>query len=364
MGDIRGLAESIAKFGLFHPVVIDSEDRLIAGRRRIEACKTLQWTSVPVTVVNIESILYGEREENAMRKDFVLSERVAIADAVAAYERKAARQREAKYRGRPSKDEAKKGGKLPPNSKGKSRDKAAQAAGSSYKTLDPARAVVEAAKAEPDKYQALQEEMDRTGKANGAYKKLNTWKQAEQIASEPPPLPGGPFRIFVIDPPWTYENRAGDTSHRAANPYPSMTIDEIKALPIGRDVGGKKDLACDDAVLWLWTTNAHLPVAFEILEEWKLTYKTMLTWVKDRMGVGDWLRGQTEHCLLAVRGKPPWNLTNQTTFLEGEVRDHSRKPEEFYKMVEALCPGSKLDMFGRAQRDGWAIFGNDTSRFS
>jgi N6-adenosine-specific RNA methylase IME4 len=176
-------------------------------------------------------------------------------------------------------------------------------------------------------------------------------------------VPTGPINVIVIDPPWTYDNRAGDATHRAANPYPSMTIDEIKALPIGRDVGGKKDLACDDAVVWLWTTNAHLRWAFEILDEWGFAYKTMLTWVKDRMGTGDWLRGQTEHCLLSVRGKPAWNLTNQTTVVEGAMREHSRKPEEFYRLVESLCPGSKLDMFGRTQRDGWTVHGNETSKF-
>jgi N6-adenosine-specific RNA methylase IME4 len=184
------------------------------------------------------------------------------------------------------------------------------------------------------------------------------------LSNAPAPLPTGPFNVVVVDPPWTYDKRAGDVTHRAVCPYPSMTIDEIKALPIGRDVEGESDLACDDAVVWLWTTNAHLRWAFEILDEWGFAYKTMLTWVKDRMGVGDWLRGRTEHCLLAVRGKPLWNLTNQTTVVEGAMREHSRKPEEFYKLVEGLCPGSKLDMFGRTQRDGWTVHGNEASKFS
>jgi N6-adenosine-specific RNA methylase IME4 len=82
------------------------------------------------------------------------------------------------------------------------------------------------------------------------------------------------------------------------------------------------------------------------------------------MGTGDWLRGQTEHCLLAVRGSPTVTLTNQATALHGLVREHSRKPDEFYVMVEALCPGSKLELFARTERPGWAAYGHETKLFA
>ena len=131
-----------------------------------------------------------------------------------------------------------------------------------------------------------------------------------------------------------------------------MTAEEIAALPIA-------DRATDDAMLWLWTTNSHLPEAWAIIEAWGFTYKTMLTWAKNRMGTGDWLRGQTEHCLLCVRGKPTINLTNQTTLLHATLRQHSKKPNEFYAMVEALCPGSKLELFQRTPREGWTGHGNE-----
>ena len=73
------------------------------------------------------------------------------------------------------------------------------------------------------------------------------------------------------------------------------------------------------------------------------------------MGTGDWLRGQSEHCLLCVRGRPVVNLTNQTTIIHGAVRDHSRKPDEFYRMVEFLCPGAKVELFAREKRLGWQM---------
>lgn len=80
--------------------------------------------------------------------------------------------------------------------------------------------------------------------------------------------------------------------------------------------------------------------------------------------MGDWLRGKTEHAILAVRGRPLVTLTNQTTAFTAPVREHSRKPDEFYALVEALCPGSKLEMFAREAREGWAAWGAEADKFT
>jgi hypothetical protein len=81
------------------------------------------------------------------------------------------------------------------------------------------------------------------------------------------------------------------------------------------------------------------------------------------MGTGDWLRGRTEHCLMAVRGRPTVTLTNHTTLIEGPLREHSRKPSSFFQLVESLCPGSKLEMFAREERDGWTAWGDEKDKF-
>lgn len=179
---------------------------------------------------------------------------------------------------------------------------------------------------------------------------------AEELNAKPLPETTGRFNVIVIDPPWQYEKRAADTTHRGRNPYPDMAISAIKALPVG-------DRAEDDCVLWLWTTNAFMREAYECLDAWGFTAKTILTWVKDRMGTGDWLRGKTEHCLMAVRGKPVVQLTNQTTALEAPLREHSRKPDEFFALVESLCPGTRLEMFAREGRDGWQAWGAEKEKF-
>ncbi|MGA2436845.1 MAG: MT-A70 family methyltransferase, partial [Bryobacteraceae bacterium] len=159
-----------------------------------------------------------------------------------------------------------------------------------------------------------------------------------------------PFQVVVADPPWQY-----DTGNSL--PYPTMPIEEIKAMPV-------KEIADENAILWLWTTNAHLPVAFDVVTAWGFEYKTLLTWVKDRMGTGEWLRGQTEHCLLAARGKPVFLHGSHATVLQAVRREHSRKPEEFYAVVEATCPGSKVELFARQKRLGWQLFGDQVGLYA
>jgi N6-adenosine-specific RNA methylase IME4 len=361
LGDVQALARSIATVGLLHPLVIAPDGYLIAGRRRLEAVKRLGWHEVPARVIDIVDIVRGEHDENVMRQDFLPSEVVAIARALEPSVRQAAKERQRATQlagttrdGKPIIGE----GKLPPpNGRGKTRDVIAAHVGISGRTLEKAATVIAAAEREPDKFAPLVAEMDRTRRVNGVYRKLVTLQQAEIITREPPPLPVGPFRVIAADPPWEYEKRLADSTHRGTLPYPSMTLDEIKALPIHR-------LAADDAVLWLWTTNAHMRVAFDVVAAWGFAHKTILTWVKQRMGVGDWLRGQTEHCILAVRGRPVITLMNQTTVLYGAAREHSRKPDEFYTMVESLCPGAKVELFARTTRKGWAAHGSETQRFS
>ena len=132
--------------------------------------------------------------------------------------------------------------------------------------------------------------------------------------------------------------------------YPTMSLDEIIAVPIPQ-------IADANSILWLWTTNAHMREAFQIVDAWGFEPKTILTWKKSKMGLGEWLRGITEHCLMCVKGKPLIQLTNQTTFIEGKTREHSRKPDEFYAMVESLCPGRKIDVFAREERKNWNTWG-------
>lgn len=168
--------------------------------------------------------------------------------------------------------------------------------------------------------------------------------------------PSGKFHVIAMDPPWSYEKRPNDATQRGQTPYPTMTIQDLAAMDI-------PSVCEENCILWLWTTNAFMEQAYQLARGWGFTIKTILTWVKDRMGTGDWLRGKSEHCLMCVRGRPLVTLTNQTTILEGPVREHSRKPDEFFALVESLCPGLKLEMFSREPRTGWTCIGAELGVF-
>jgi N6-adenosine-specific RNA methylase IME4 len=355
LGDLDSLARSLADLGLLQPVAVRPDGRLVAGRRRLAAAARLGWAEIGVTVVrgldDAVQALTAERDENTCRAPLRPSEMVSLGEELGRLlaRRAEQRRRRAGVANLPNAS----GGKLPPlgaGERGKTRDQVGRAVGVSGRSYEKARALVAAARADPGKYGRLLADMDRTGRVDGVYRRVRALQEAEAQAAAPPPLPAGPFRVLAVDPPWPYRHRPGDHSKRNVTPYPTLTQAEIKALPVAR-------LAARDAVLWLWATNAHLPDAFEVLREWGFSYKTTLTWVKPRIGTGDWLRGRTEHCLMAVRGRPVVTLGAQSTALHAPARGHSLKPDEFYELVESLCPGSKVELFATRRRPGWVAWG-------
>jgi N6-adenosine-specific RNA methylase IME4 len=292
----------------------------------------------------------GELAENVHRKDFVPSEMVAIAAAIEPIERELAKQRQGE---RTDKHPEKFSG-----SSGNAIDKVAKVVGVSRPTLVNARAVVEAAEAEPEKFGKLLVDMDRTGRTNGVYRRLKIAKQAEQIRAEPPPLPGkGPYRVAVIDFPWPYEVRQEDPSQRGARPYPTMSIEQILTFAREKLAG----LMHQDAIIWLWSPNYHLiryPAL--VLDAIGFQERSVLTWGKTNFGTGDWIRSQTEHCIMAVRGKPTVELTNESTLLLAPARGHSVKPPEFYCLVEKLCAAPRyIDFYSRyMHNEKWDTYGD------
>lgn len=178
--------------------------------------------------------------------------------------------------------------------------------------------------------------------------------QQAHVAAAQLPKPDGVFDVIVIDPPWRYDRQPADVGLRGEVDYATMTLDQLKAerLP-----------AADNCVLWLWTTNSFMREAYDLLDAWGFTAKTILTWDKVNLGLGDWLRNVTEHCILAVRGRPVVTLSNQTTLIREARREHSRKPETFYALVNQLCPGRKYEHFSRTPRAGYVGYGIEAGRF-
>jgi N6-adenosine-specific RNA methylase IME4 len=165
----------------------------------------------------------------------------------------------------------------------------------------------------------------------------------------------GVFDVIVVDPPWHYDRQPKAAGLRGEVDYATLSIEELKAITLP---------AAPNCVLWLWTTNAFMREAYELLEAWQFTPKTILTWDKVNIGLGEWLRNVTEHCLLAVRGRPVITLTNQSTLIREKRRQHSRKPEAFYRLVEQVCPGRKYEHFSRTPRSGWVGHGLEQEKFA
>lgn len=164
------------------------------------------------------------------------------------------------------------------------------------------------------------------------------------------------YPVIYADPPWRYEH--AETESRAIeNHYPTMSLDEIKALPLD-------DIVTQDCVLFLWATSPKLHEAFEVLDAWGFSYRTCAVWDKLKIGMGYYFRQQHELLLVAVRGNPPTPLpANRPGSVFSFPRGaHSAKPVECYEMIEAMYPElPKLEMFCRSPRDGWAVWGNQSN---
>jgi N6-adenosine-specific RNA methylase IME4 len=176
-------------------------------------------------------------------------------------------------------------------------------------------------------------------------------------------LGGTRFGTVLADPPWRFMNRTGKVApeHRRLNRYDTLDAKQIAALPVA-------DVAAEQSHCYLWVPNALLSDGLMVLEQWGFTYKSMLVWHKvrkdggpDGRGVGFYFRNVTEPVLFGVRGNlrtlPPGR--RQVNFLASQKREHSRKPEEIFPIIEACSPGPYLELFARYPRPGWQVWGNE-----
>ena len=164
------------------------------------------------------------------------------------------------------------------------------------------------------------------------------------------------YAVIYADPPWHFEvyNEESRIECAAGNHYPTMTLDEICALPVPH-------LATDAAVLFLWTTLPHLEEALQVVTAWGFAYKSNVVWVKDQIGLGYLVRNQHELLLIATHGDIPTPLPAQrpASVIHAPRREHSRKPDEAYELIEAMYPElPKIELFARSRRSGWAAWGN------
>jgi len=176
------------------------------------------------------------------------------------------------------------------------------------------------------------------------------------------------FRTILADPPWQFQNRTGKMApeHKRLARYRTMKLGEISALPISH-------VAANTAHLYLWVPNALLPDGIRVLQAWGFQYKSNIVWHKirkdggpDGRGVGFYFRNVTELILFGVRGTNARTLApgrRQVNFLATQKREHSRKPDELFDIIESCSPGPYLELFARGTRPGWIGWGNQSEDY-
>lgn len=179
---------------------------------------------------------------------------------------------------------------------------------------------------------------------------------------------GRRFQTILADPPWRFTNRTGKMApeHRRLSRYATMELPEIKALPVA-------DIVQEPAHLYLWVPNALLPDGLEVMKAWGFAYKSNIVWHKvrkdggsDGRGVGFYFRNVTELVLFGTRGKNARTLNpgrRQVNLIATQKREHSRKPDELYNVIEACSRGPFLEMFARDTRKGWVGWGNQADKY-
>lgn len=186
----------------------------------------------------------------------------------------------------------------------------------------------------------------------------------DSLEIDPLPQTEGGFRTVLADPPWRFANRTGKVApeHRRLDRYSTMSLEDIKNLPVA-------DSVAENAHLYLWVPNALLPDGLAVMESWGFRYISNVVWAKrrkdggpDGRGVGFYFRNVTELILFGVRGsmRTLAPARSQVNMIETRKREHSRKPDEQYDLIESCSPGPFLEMFARHPREGWTVWGDES----
>ena len=178
----------------------------------------------------------------------------------------------------------------------------------------------------------------------------------------------GKFGAILADPPWEFQNSTGKVApkHKRLKRYETMNLEEIKLMPVSR-------LSANKSHLYLWVPNAFIKEGIEVMEEWGFKYKTNIVWHKirkdggpDGRGVGFYFRNTTELVLFGVKGTKVRTLKpgrTQVNIIRTRKREHSRKPDELYKIIEKCSWGPFLELFARGKRKGWTSWGDQSKKY-
>lgn len=402
LSKVAELAESISSIGLLQPIVIGANNQLIAGKHRLDACRSLGWEEIDCTVLVMDPLEaeLAEVDENLKRNELtVLEQSEHIARREEILESMGLRAKASPGTNQYTKSsneplpiiESLSGGVVGDTvTPTKTTQDLAQEIGINPRSLQRRKQI--AKKIEPEVKEALREtpiansttqlleiarmpvekqqeivaKMESTGewdirKAKGEInreeriKKIAEISQRNQELTIDSPLAPEKFPVIYADPPWRYEHVKTD-NRAIENQYPTMALDEICDLPVA-------GIATPDAILFLWTTSPKLAESMSVVDAWGFTYRTCAVWVKDRIGMGYYFRQQHELLLVCTRGSIPVPPVEArvSSVIHGDRLEHSAKPAVVAEIIEAMYPElPKVELFCRSPRPGWFVWGNQS----
>ena len=351
--DRQRLRESIAEHGVLVPVTIDQNGTLLDGHHRSALARELGVELPEPSVVHCsseEARLSVAATLNADRRQMTDGQRTILGRKLEERFRQLARQRQEELGRSHGEDPS---GQLSRRGS-KARDQVAEAVGiGSGRTYERnAKALEEIEESAPDLYEQIESGETDLRDARKEYRQRKKAERTQQIAEAPVAEHTGVYDVLYVDPPWRYDYSETE-ARKIENHYPTMSLDELKALEVPAD---------DDAVMLMWATSPKLGDALTLLHAWGFEYRTSMVWVKDKIGMGYYARQRHEFLLIAKRGSPPTPepSARPDSVIDAPRTEHSAKPEHVYEVIEAMWPRARrVELFARTRRDGWASWGNE-----
>ena len=380
------LAESISRQGLLHAIVVsrssDGMLYLVAGLHRLQAVKKLGHHNIRVVILDqldADEIQLAEIDENLVRADLSPAERALnLKERKRLYEKLYPETKLGGDRKSAKVKSNRQNGELKSRFTKDAANKTRRSERTIQRDIERAAKIVDLADV-PGTTLDTSDELDALAKlpapvqrdlierakggeqvtAKHVAKKLQRDARERDLASTTQAasqaLGEKRYGVLYADPPWKFEVYNADTGldHAADAHYPTMPTDQIKALPVP---------AADDAILFLWSTPPMLPHAHSVMQAWGFTYKSLIVWDKGIDGTGYWVRGRVEILLIGTRGNVPAPLPGEQPpqLVPARRGRHSEKPAIFAEIIEKLYPNTpKLEMFARASRPGWDVWGNE-----
>lgn len=339
--ELKSLKKDIDEKGLQEKIVL-FEDKILDGRNRYKVCEKLKIKPKYKQYKGNDPLGYII-STNLKRRDLTDSQKAVVGI------------RYKKHYAIEAKKRMSEGGTGGTSSTpSKARDDAGEVVGISGRYIDMAKEVIAKMPEAEEMF------MNKQEKVKTLHRKIELEEKKKEIKKLAPLK--DKYDVVVIDPPWKYDesDESDETTYdsegrRVASPYPEMSLEEIKEN-LSENLKTEKD-----CVLWCWVTNNFMKEAYELVEFLGFKVKTILTWDKQIMGLGAWLRNRTEHCLLCIKGKPIWDNKKYTTLISEKRTKHSVKPESFYEMVDKICYGKRLDYFSGKTRKGWDVYGDEVN---